>query len=258
MARTSGVAVTKILTSASGHTTVPMSRPSSTAPRAACGQRHAGSRAWLPAPAGCGPRWRPPRRRRGRAGPGRRAWPGRAARAAATAAAAVVQRAAAPPHVARDGAIEQAGVEMGEAELRGDALGQRALARSRRTIDGDDHGLAPRLTARSPAARGRAQALHQAAELGEAGGDHGGVVDRDRPVGAEARASGRPWRCDGRGGWRPCRRRARPCRPDDQRVAFDLGRQRRWRQARPRWPPGGRSPSPSARQAPPCASRRSA
>src|SRR5262245_23599816 len=32
----------------------------------------------------------------------------------------------------------------------------------------------------------RAQPLHQRAELGKAGGDHGGVVDRDRPVGAEA------------------------------------------------------------------------
>ena len=51
-----------------------------------------------------------------------------------------------------------------------------------------------------------------AAELGEAGGDHGGVVDRDRAGRRRGPASGRPWRCGGRDGWRPCRRRARPCR----------------------------------------------
>ena len=63
----------------------------------------------------------------------------------------------------------------------GDALGQRALARGGRTVDGDDHW--PHVPGFGEA---RAQALHEGAELGEAGGDHGRVVDRHGAVGAQA------------------------------------------------------------------------
>src|SRR4029079_12917566 len=41
--------------------------------------------------------------------------------------------------VARDGAVERAGIEIGEAVMRGDALGDGSLARRRRSVDADDH-----------------------------------------------------------------------------------------------------------------------
>ena len=41
--------------------------------------------------------------------------------------------------VARHGAVERAGVEIGKAVMRGDALGDRAFAGGRRPVDGDDH-----------------------------------------------------------------------------------------------------------------------
>ena len=56
----------------------------------------------------------------------------------------VIERAAQALHVAGHGAVEQAGVEVMQAEARGDALGQRALARCGRAVDGDDHGRIPR------------------------------------------------------------------------------------------------------------------
>src|SRR5512132_1385010 len=50
--------------------------------------------------------------------------------------------------VARDGAVERTGVEIGKAVMRGDALGDGALARRRRPVDGDDHrNWAPMLLA---------------------------------------------------------------------------------------------------------------
>ena len=42
-----------------------------------------------------------------------------------------------------DGAIEQPGVEHGQAEMRGERLGDRALARRGGPIDGDDHCCKP-------------------------------------------------------------------------------------------------------------------
>src|SRR3546814_14324140 len=41
------------------------------------------------------------------------------------------------------GAIEQPGVEHGQAEMRGERLGDRALARRGGAIDGDDHCCKP-------------------------------------------------------------------------------------------------------------------
>src|SRR5262245_60477985 len=41
--------------------------------------------------------------------------------------------------VARDGAVERAGVEISESVMLGDALGDRALAGRRRPVDRDDH-----------------------------------------------------------------------------------------------------------------------
>src|SRR5262245_28713323 len=41
--------------------------------------------------------------------------------------------------VARDGAVERAGVEISEPVMPGDALGDRALAGRRRPVDRDDH-----------------------------------------------------------------------------------------------------------------------
>src|SRR6476659_5674391 len=41
--------------------------------------------------------------------------------------------------VARHGAVERAGVEIGKAVMRGDALGDGALAGRRGPVDGDDH-----------------------------------------------------------------------------------------------------------------------
>ena len=74
-----------------------------------------------------------------------------------------------PSTAQADGAVEQAGVEMGEAE---DAAASRArerpLAGGGRAVDGDDHAGAPTSAVESR----RAEAAHQALETGEAGGDH--------------------------------------------------------------------------------------
>jgi hypothetical protein len=41
----------------------------------------------------------------------------------------------------RNGPIEKSGVEMTEAIMRRKAFAERALARSRRPVDGDDHSV---------------------------------------------------------------------------------------------------------------------
>ncbi len=51
----------------------------------------------------------------------------------------IVEREAAVEHDAADTAIEQAGVEMRQAEMRGEPPGDGALARGRRSVDRDDH-----------------------------------------------------------------------------------------------------------------------
>ena len=53
---------------------------------------------------------------------------------------------------AGDGPVEQAGIEMSEAVMLGEALAQGALARGGGTVDGDDHGrLNPGSSRRAPA-----------------------------------------------------------------------------------------------------------
>ena len=53
---------------------------------------------------------------------------------------------------AGDGPVEQAGIEMGEAEMLGEALAQGSLAGGGGTVDGDDHGrLNPGSSRRAPA-----------------------------------------------------------------------------------------------------------
>ena len=54
-------------------------------------------------------------------------------------------------HRPADGAVEEAGVEIGQAVVGGEPRGERALARRRRPVDGDDHG-ATIMPARSPPA----------------------------------------------------------------------------------------------------------
>ena len=137
-ARTSGVAVTKIFTSASGQITVPMSRPSSTAPgggRRSCAANRAAPRA-------------PPGSPRPRDAASPMAWlfsaassnaAGSSARAAATARAWSLGRMAGVEHRLRHRAIEQPGVEMAKPVVRGEPLAERALAGSGRSVDGDDH-----------------------------------------------------------------------------------------------------------------------
>ena len=138
-ARTCGVAVTKIFTSASGQITVPMSRPSSTAPGGA-----AAKSCWKLEQRGAhlGDR----RDDRGRLAdvvalqrglvelrridaPSRRR--SRASRVGRL-MAGIEQR-------LRHRAIEQPGVEMAQAVMRGELLAERALAGGRRSVDGDDH-----------------------------------------------------------------------------------------------------------------------
>ena len=55
----------------------------------------------------------------------------------------VVEPGAAPHHVASNGAVEEAGIEVVEPEAVGDALAERAFARRRGSVDGDDHGATP-------------------------------------------------------------------------------------------------------------------
>ena len=65
-------------------------------------------------------------------------------------------------------AIEQAGVEMAQAVMRGEPLAERALAGRRRSVDGDDHARSaprPRIIGTKP---GKLVAMKR------------GVVDPDR------------------------------------------------------------------------------
>ena len=73
-----------------------------------------------------------------------------------------------------DGAIEEAGVEIGQAEMAGEPRRERALAGRRRSVDGDDHGARrddPRPLPKADLFEARAKAGHHGAELGEAGRD---------------------------------------------------------------------------------------
>ena len=106
-------------------------------------RRPAGRRAARRAPPGCGRRWRRRRPPAGCAGAGRRALAGSRLRATASAAQRSSRRKPSARHVARDGAIEQPGVEARQPPMVGDALGQRALARCRRSVDGNDHRADP-------------------------------------------------------------------------------------------------------------------
>ena len=103
-----------------------------------------------------------------------------------------------------DRAVEQAGVEHRQAVGRAQPRRDGPLAGRRRPVDGDDEAASRRalgdLRARGP--------RHQRAEAREAGGDHARLVDRDRLLGAPGPGSDGSWRCDGRRGSRPGRRRA--------------------------------------------------
>ena len=113
-----------------------------------------------------------------------------------------------------DGAIERAGVEMGETSAVGQPARQRTLAASGRSVDGDDHagpcvghGSSSGLLAyhaRRPSGGGSgdagAEAVHQRHETGEAGVDGARVVHRDRLASRPARAPGSSWRCGGPAG----------------------------------------------------------
>ena len=68
-----------------------------------------------------------------------------------------------------DDAIEEAGVEIGQAVVRREPRGERALARSGRPVDGDDH--ARRSSRRRRRLELGAEAGHQGAEFREAGRD---------------------------------------------------------------------------------------
>ncbi len=137
-ARTSGAAVTKIFTSACGQMTVPMSRPSSTAPgglaaksrwKASSAARTCGIAETIEA-----------------ASPDR----GRLERRLVEArriecqrrrqcGVFVVRPLAGVEHGLADGTIQQAGVEMAQAVMGGKLLAERALAGRGRPVDGDDH-----------------------------------------------------------------------------------------------------------------------
>ena len=148
-ARTSGVAVTKIFTSALGQITVPMSRPSSTAPGGCCGKAalereqrraHLGDR----------------RHHRSRLADLVALQRRLVERAGSIASAAAIARAAIAGLMAgveqrlRHRAIEQPGVEMAQPVMRGELLAERALAGRGRPVDGDDHERsAPRPRIRS-------------------------------------------------------------------------------------------------------------
>ena len=137
-ARTSGAAVTKIFTSASGQMTVPMSRPSSTAPG---GWRR--SRA-ARRPARRAPRESPRRSRRLRRSPGTlsaisSSWRRIERPRGGNRGGGVVGPMPAVEHGLGHRAIEQAGVEMAQPVMRREPLAERALAGRRRPVDRDDH-----------------------------------------------------------------------------------------------------------------------
>ena len=100
------------------------------------------SRAGTPAtpPARRAPRRRRRRRRRPPARAGRSASRsvGRSARAARLGGHRIGRTLAAIQHAAPDRAIQQAGVEVGQPMMRGEAARQRALAGRRRSVDRDD------------------------------------------------------------------------------------------------------------------------
>ena len=144
-ARASSEAVTKSLASASGQITVPMSRPSRTAPPSARAKRRwksrsaartAGSAATFEAACPARAERRSSRSRSAGVEPAGEL--GRPVRV--DDAAAVVQRL--DPHRA----VEQAGVEVGEAEARRHRAADGALARGRRAVDrhGEFHRPDPR------------------------------------------------------------------------------------------------------------------
>ena len=164
-ARASGDAVRKILRSASGKTTVPMSRPSTTTSRPA----RTMARSWVlthsrttgtadTAETQAGDRGRPgsrrpPARPRGRPrSPAPSGWSMRprssAARRMVSASSTASGSSCAPAAARRlaqrhqrHAAIERARVEMGEAERLGDRARRGGLARGRRAVDGDDAAL---------------------------------------------------------------------------------------------------------------------
>ena len=108
--------------------------------------------------------------------------------------------------VAGDRAVEQAGVEAGQAPKLGDALCQRALAGGGGTVDGDDHGTSAEASKLAPSPSSSARNPGKLVAT---------IAASSTVTGARPRAPGSetPWRCGGRGGLRPCRRRARACRP---------------------------------------------
>ena len=71
-------------------------------------------------------------------------------RAAATADSLVVEVAILGDQRGRGRAIEKAGIEVRQPVMGGQAPGDRALARRRRTVDGDDHPERPIPAARLP------------------------------------------------------------------------------------------------------------
>ena len=157
-ARTPGAQTGRSSASASGNTTVPMSRPSIThpgAPSRRCADAEDGSNAGdAPTPETRTPRpVRRPERRRGRSDRRWRAPAGRSAlgrsrcrrrasaRAAPSAGSTLASRAQRRP-----GPVHQSGVDVGQPELGGQRLGQRALARTGRAVDGGDEaglGMVP-------------------------------------------------------------------------------------------------------------------
>ena len=143
-ARTSGLAVTKIFTSAFGQMTVPMSRPSSTAP------------------GGVAANWRWKASRASRTGGNRRDYRGRLAHSRAFegffieigwierlgrgySGGGIIRPAAGIEHGFGHRPVQQPGVEMAQAVMSGELLAERALAGGGGTVDGDDHAKsAPR------------------------------------------------------------------------------------------------------------------
>ena len=77
-------------------------------------------------------------------------------------------------------AVEQTGVEIRQAVVSRQTLGERSLAGGRRTVDGDDHGRrgqALRRARESGIGKVGPETGHQRAEVRKAGRDRPGVVD---------------------------------------------------------------------------------
>ncbi len=138
LARTSGAAVTKIFTSARGQMTVPMSRPSSTAPGGAAAKSRwkAISAARTSGMAETTEAASPDRRKlQGSLVETRRIERLRRRDRRVD----IVQAAAGIEQVLGHRAVDQAGVEMAQAVMGRQLLAERALARGGRPVDGDDH-----------------------------------------------------------------------------------------------------------------------